>query len=234
VFLARIVIPFSRSRSPESIARSSTCWCSPKRRPARASRRQGGLAVVDVRDDRDVAQVGAGSHAGSLRKRERSERFRGVLMRACLSADGVRRGVPGGRAPSGAQASLSLPAVAPFPVLFVCVGNLCRSPYAEILLRSRLTDLGAADRFEIGSAGVLAEVGRADAPPDEPAAGRGRRLAEGSWRGSSRSGWCRLPGWCWRSPRTSGPGCWARCLRRCAVRSRCWSSPTLAADAPSG
>jgi len=51
-------------------------------------------------------------------------------------------------------------AVAPFPVLFVCVGNLCRSPYAEILLRSRLTDLGAADRFEIGSAGVLAEVGQ--------------------------------------------------------------------------
>src|SRR5919112_2728450 len=29
VFFARIVIPFSRSRSPESIARSSTCWCSP-------------------------------------------------------------------------------------------------------------------------------------------------------------------------------------------------------------
>src|SRR5919112_721793 len=30
VFLARIVMPFSRSSSPESIARSSTCWCSPK------------------------------------------------------------------------------------------------------------------------------------------------------------------------------------------------------------
>src|SRR3954447_8784808 len=30
VFLARMVMPFSRSRSPESIARSSTCWCSPK------------------------------------------------------------------------------------------------------------------------------------------------------------------------------------------------------------
>ena len=51
-------------------------------------------------------------------------------------------------------------AVAPFPVLFVCVGNLCRSPYAEILLRARLTDLGAADRFDLGSAGVLAEVGQ--------------------------------------------------------------------------
>jgi protein-tyrosine phosphatase len=51
-------------------------------------------------------------------------------------------------------------AVAPFPVLFVCVGNVCRSPYAEILLRSRLADHGAADRFGVGSAGVLAEVGR--------------------------------------------------------------------------
>src|SRR6476620_4049130 len=30
VFLARMVMPFSRSRSPESMARSSTCWCSPK------------------------------------------------------------------------------------------------------------------------------------------------------------------------------------------------------------
>src|SRR5699024_11327690 len=30
VFLARNVIPFSRSRSPESIARVATCACSPK------------------------------------------------------------------------------------------------------------------------------------------------------------------------------------------------------------
>src|SRR5207342_576216 len=30
VFFARMVMPFSRSRSPESMARSSTCWCSPK------------------------------------------------------------------------------------------------------------------------------------------------------------------------------------------------------------
>lgn len=51
-------------------------------------------------------------------------------------------------------------AVAPFPVLFVCVGNVCRSPYAELLLRSRLSDLGVADRFDVGSAGVLADVGR--------------------------------------------------------------------------
>ena len=59
VFLARIVMPFSRSSSPESIARSSTCWCSPKE-PGLPQHRvdQRGLAVVDVRDDRDVAQVG--------------------------------------------------------------------------------------------------------------------------------------------------------------------------------
>src|SRR5664279_3075366 len=30
VFFARIVMPFSRSRSPESMARSSTCWWAPK------------------------------------------------------------------------------------------------------------------------------------------------------------------------------------------------------------
>ncbi len=51
-------------------------------------------------------------------------------------------------------------AVPPFPVLFVCIGNVCRSPYAELLLRARLGDLGVADRFDVGSAGVRAEVGR--------------------------------------------------------------------------
>ena len=50
-------------------------------------------------------------------------------------------------------------AVPAFPVLFVCIGNVCRSPYAEILLRSRLADLGVAERFDVGSAGLRAEVG---------------------------------------------------------------------------
>jgi protein-tyrosine phosphatase len=47
-----------------------------------------------------------------------------------------------------------------FPVLFVCLGNVCRSPYAELLLRQRLADLGAASRFDVASSGLMAEVGR--------------------------------------------------------------------------
>jgi protein-tyrosine phosphatase len=42
-------------------------------------------------------------------------------------------------------------------VLFVCVGNVCRSPVAERLLAARLP----AERFEVASAGVGAMVGYA-------------------------------------------------------------------------
>jgi protein-tyrosine phosphatase len=48
-------------------------------------------------------------------------------------------------------------AAAPFRVLFVCIGNVCRSPVGERLLASRLP----ADRFEVSSAGVGAMVGYA-------------------------------------------------------------------------
>lgn len=44
----------------------------------------------------------------------------------------------------------------PFRVLFVCVGNTCRSPMAEQLLRARLENEQWA---EVDSAGILAEVG---------------------------------------------------------------------------
>jgi len=42
-------------------------------------------------------------------------------------------------------------------VLVVCVGNICRSPMAEALLRARL---GHRPRFDVSSAGVSALVGR--------------------------------------------------------------------------
>lgn len=45
-------------------------------------------------------------------------------------------------------------AVATFRVLFVCVGNVCRSPLGERLLAARLPD-----GFEVSSAGVGALVG---------------------------------------------------------------------------
>jgi protein-tyrosine phosphatase len=44
-----------------------------------------------------------------------------------------------------------------FQVLFVCIGNVCRSPVGERLLASRLP----VERFEVGSAGVGAMVGYA-------------------------------------------------------------------------
>ena len=55
-----------------------------------------------------------------------------------------------------ADAAPSAP-TAPFRVLFVCVGNVCRSPVGERLLASRLP----SDRFEVSSAGVGAMVGYA-------------------------------------------------------------------------
>lgn len=47
-----------------------------------------------------------------------------------------------------------------FRVLFVCIGNVCRSPLGERLLAQRLP----ADRFEVASAGIYAMVGSAMSP----------------------------------------------------------------------
>jgi protein-tyrosine phosphatase len=50
-----------------------------------------------------------------------------------------------------------------FKVLFVCIGNVCRSPLGERLLASRLRE----EDFEVSSAGVAAMVGAPMTP--EPA-----------------------------------------------------------------
>ena len=41
-----------------------------------------------------------------------------------------------------------------FRICFVCLGNICRSPIAEIVMRSLLAERGLADRVEVSSAGT--------------------------------------------------------------------------------
>ena len=44
----------------------------------------------------------------------------------------------------------------PFRVLMVCMGNICRSPTAEGVLRHKLQQAGLADRVQVDSAGTHA------------------------------------------------------------------------------
>lgn len=39
-------------------------------------------------------------------------------------------------------------------ILFVCLGNICRSPMAEAVLRRKISEAGAAGRIEVDSAGT--------------------------------------------------------------------------------
>jgi protein-tyrosine phosphatase len=59
-------------------------------------------------------------------------------------------------------------------ILFVCMGNICRSPTAEGVMRRLLDEAGLADRVDVESAGTGGwHVGE---PPDERAtAAAGRR-----------------------------------------------------------
>ena len=42
----------------------------------------------------------------------------------------------------------------PIRVLFVCLGNICRSPMAEYVLRDQIARAGLSDRIETASAGT--------------------------------------------------------------------------------
>ena len=72
---------------------------------------------------------------------------------------------------------------APFRVLFVCLGNICRSPTGECLLRAAVVDQGLEELVEIDSAGTGAwHIGESpDRRMSAAAAQRGYSL-----RGSSR------------------------------------------------
>ncbi|XP_005867322.1 PREDICTED: low molecular weight phosphotyrosine protein phosphatase isoform X3 [Myotis davidii] len=53
---------------------------------------------------------------------------------------------------------------APKSVLFVCLGNICRSPIAEAVFRKLVTDQNVSDKWRIDSAATSTyEVGN---PPD--------------------------------------------------------------------
>ncbi|MDA3921505.1 MAG: low molecular weight phosphotyrosine protein phosphatase [Salinisphaera sp.] len=52
-------------------------------------------------------------------------------------------------------------------VLFVCLGNICRSPTAHGILRARLVGHALADRIEVASAGT--GTWHIGSPPDERA-----------------------------------------------------------------
>jgi protein-tyrosine phosphatase len=56
-------------------------------------------------------------------------------------------------------------------VLFVCLGNICRSPTAHGILLGRLEDEGLADKVEVDSAGTADwHIGKAPDPRSQQAA----------------------------------------------------------------
>lgn len=64
-------------------------------------------------------------------------------------------------------------------VLFICWGNICRSPTAEAIMRRSVADAGLESTIEVDSAGVSSE--HAGDPPDR------RSSAEASKRGLDMS-----------------------------------------------
>lgn len=58
-------------------------------------------------------------------------------------------------------------------ILFVCHGNICRSPMAEFVMKDLINKKGVADQFEIASAATSTEeIGNSVYPPAK------RKLAE--------------------------------------------------------
>ena len=63
--------------------------------------------------------------------------------------------------------TLARPADAPgaYRIALVCLGNICRSPMADVVLRERVDDAGLAGRVDVASCGTGGwHVG----PPDGP------------------------------------------------------------------
>jgi protein-tyrosine phosphatase len=62
-----------------------------------------------------------------------------------------------------------------FRVLMVCMGNICRSPTAEGVLRHKLRERGLEALVEVDSAGTHAHIWHQGAPPDERSQAHARR-----------------------------------------------------------
>jgi protein-tyrosine phosphatase len=60
----------------------------------------------------------------------------------------------------------------PLRILFVCSGNICRSPLAEAVFKQQAAEAGLASRFDVDSAGTHGLHG------GEPADPRARRVGE--------------------------------------------------------
>jgi len=58
-------------------------------------------------------------------------------------------------------------------VLMVCLGNICRSPTAEAMLRKKAHEAGLDERVEVDSAGTADY--HVDSPPDRRAVAHGER-----------------------------------------------------------
>ena len=42
-----------------------------------------------------------------------------------------------------------------YKILFVCLGNICRSPSAEAVMKKLVHDAGLDDRIKVDSAGII-------------------------------------------------------------------------------
>ena len=68
-------------------------------------------------------------------------------------------------------------------VLFVCLGNICRSPAAEIIFRKQVADAGRGGEFEIDSAGT---IGHHHGSPPDPRMAESLRQKGFTVEGSAR------------------------------------------------
>ena len=62
-------------------------------------------------------------------------------------------------------------------LIFVCTGNICRSPTAEGLMRSLVEEAGLADRIQVDSAGTMGWKSGCAPDPRSTATARSRGIA---------------------------------------------------------